>query len=223
MEREIDDVVLINAASGNTLSLSAPAVDEGAGESPRAFELEQSIQLLASIGPYLFVHTGVRGNWGGAHPMYEARFRVLDLRSGADTELLTDTERVQLSREEGQRAMDRLRQRYEDFLGEGHAPELTLFLLSYGHDGALSAEYQFTAPIAYVASDYRWSAYTCSELVHSPKIPASLGEYERAPHLLERHWAKTPRFDNHVRWTAAHLAPHTRALLKRLFHEEGTS
>ncbi|WP_437938840.1 protein kinase domain-containing protein [Sorangium sp. So ce341] len=223
VEREIDDVVLINVASGNTLSLSAPAVDEGAGESPHAFELEQSIQLLASVGPYLFVHTGVHGNWGGAHPMYEARFRVVDLRSGADTELLTDTERVQLSREEGQHAMALLRQRYEDFLGEGEAPELTLFLLSYGHDGALSAEYQFTAPIAYVASDYRWSAYTCSELVHSPKIPASLGEYERAPHLLERHWAKTPRFDNRVRWTAAHLSPHTRALLRRLFHEEGTS
>ncbi|WP_437611014.1 protein kinase [Sorangium sp. So ce834] len=223
VEREIDDVVLINAASGNTLSLSAPTVDECAEEGSEAFEFEQSIQLLASVGPYLFVRTGVHVNWGGAHPMYEATFRVIDLRSGADTELLTDTERVQLSREEGQHAMALLRQRYEDFLGEGEAPELTLFLLSYGHDGALSAEYQFTAPTAYVASDHRWSAYTCSELVHSPKIPASLGEYERAPQLLERHWAKTPRFDNRVRWTAAHGSPRTRALLRRLFHEEGTS
>jgi hypothetical protein len=198
-------------------------VDRGAGERPEAFELEQSIYLLAAVGPYLFVRTDVNPYWGGAHPFHEAAFRVLDLRSGEDAELLTAEERTQLTSEEGQWATSRLRQRVGEFLAEGRNPEVTLFVPTYGSGRVVSAEYQFTAPMAYLGSDHQWSAYSCSELVHSQKLPASLHDYKETPHILQRYWAKTPRLDNKVRWTAAYSSPRVRSLLRRLFHDEGTS
>ncbi|WP_437785789.1 protein kinase domain-containing protein [Sorangium sp. So ce1097] len=222
VQAEIDDVLLVNAASGNTISLSSSTVDDSVGERPEAFWLEQSIEIVASAGPYLFVRTDLNADWGGAHPSHETTFRVLDLRSGKDAELLTDEERVRLTGEEGQRAMLRLRERMDYFLDGDEKPELTLFLLSYQHGGPLSVEYQFTAPTAYVASDGRWSAYTCSELVRSEKLPSSLQAYKKAPRLLERYWAKAPRLTDCVRWTEADCSPCLRGLLRRSFHE-GTS
>jgi hypothetical protein len=57
----------------------------------------------------------------------------------------------------------------------GHPKESWNDLIVVNHDSyMLGANYQFTAPTYYAASDGQWSSYTRSETVWSKELPAAL-------------------------------------------------
>jgi hypothetical protein len=140
-------------------------------------QLEHDVELLGSVGPYLFVQESEHAYACGAHGFWSNSFFVWDAASGKKV-TFAEVSELSLLRDDAKALFDE----DEDLdLEEGETPELTKLVPSWKPDGALAFGHQFTKSTAYAFSDGRWSSYTRSVVVPSRTLPKEIAPYAQAP------------------------------------------
>ncbi len=167
-------------AAGRT-ELVAPEGDEGAQD------LEETVDLVASVGPYLFIRESTYAYTCGAHGNVGVSFRVYDAERGADVWTSGDEGRfVDLAAMARESTRARSELLVDDdvavFATDGALPvDFTAIVPSYDTDGALEIGLQFTAATCYACSDGAWSSYTKSTTEPLVDLPAALRPWAAAP------------------------------------------
>jgi hypothetical protein len=174
-------ITLEREDGGGRTELVAPESAEGAQD------LEQTVDLVASVGPYLFIRESTYAYTCGAHGNVGVSFRVHDAERGVDVWTSTDGRRfvdlVAVARETT-RARNELvvDEDVAAFVADGELPvDFTAILPSYDTDGALEIGLQFTAAACYACSDGAWSSYTKSTTEPLDALPAALRPWATPP------------------------------------------
>lgn len=153
-------------AASHPMSVSRP--DYAQGLEVNMFT--ESVELTASLGPYLFVHQNVFSYTCGAHGgEYHDAF-VFDAESGRRVALYAAAEEKQLEREFAGQALHALDA--EQIL-PGTPLTLTASHPVYD-DAGLRMDHQWTANTCYACSDGQWDSYTMSTHVTSVDMPKAL-------------------------------------------------
>ena len=141
-------------------------------------QIEHAVDLLGSVGPYLFVQESEHGYGCGAHGFWSDSFFVWDAASGKKVSF-ADVPELTLLRDE---AIAKLSANKEDtFDDDDGGPKLTKLVPSWPADGRVSLGHQFTVSTAFAFSDGNWNSYTRSTLVASRTLPKELAAYAQAP------------------------------------------
>lgn len=126
-----------------------------------ANEIGHGADVLASVGPYLFIRESTYVYACGAHGGSGAEFHVWDLERGATLALLEEVPDVPA-----------LQQTAAEALAEGEGedeerdlPELTMITPAYQPGGRLRWDAQLTGWACYACSDGLWSSYSRSAVV----------------------------------------------------------
>ena len=156
-----------------------------------AADWEESVELLGSVGPYLFVRRSVYSYHCGAHGGIEHEFFAIDVRTSNPVELVAETDREALSP-----MLDRARATLAtetdgDSLMFGDELTHTMYWPAFEERG-LHMMHQWTGEACYACSDGDWSSYTVSTQIEDAQIPAEL-----APHAAG--------IDDALRWLRAEL------------------
>jgi hypothetical protein len=174
-------IALEREDGGDRSELVAPQSAEGAQD------LEQTVDLVASVGPYLFIRESTYAYTCGAHGNVGVSFRVYDAEHGLDVWSSADGQRfvdlVAVARETTRARSELL---VDDdvaaFASDGKLPlDLTAIVPTYHTDGALEMGLQFTADTCYACSDGVWSSYTKSTTEPLDDLPATLRPWATAP------------------------------------------
>ena len=141
-----------------------------------AADWQESVSLIGSLGPYLFVSRSVYSYHCGAHGGHERELFVFDARTGNPVDVLADPEREELSS-----MVDRARAALAaetdgDSLMFGDELEHTMLWPTFDAD-AVRMRHQWTAESCYACGDDEWASYTVSTQLDEAQIPAEL-----APH-----------------------------------------
>jgi hypothetical protein len=154
-----------------------------------AQDIRQSVELVATVGPYLFVRDATYVYACGAHGNVGVGFRVWDVERGAVVWDASDEvsspfvhgpiENDARAQAVGSLAAD------EDVVAfaENGAIQasLTEILPSYSAGAELRVVLQFTAPTCYACSDGDWSSYSRSSRQTTRSIPQMLRAWTTAP------------------------------------------
>ncbi|MDI1432714.1 hypothetical protein [Polyangium sorediatum] len=157
-------------------------------------ELSHRVELLGSVGPYLFVHEDVYVNACGAHGNTSATFKLWDAEAGKEIDLLRNLpNREALARraepllDEGDMDPEEARQ-HEDL------PDLVQILPVYGERGGLRVDAQFARADCYACSDGLWSGYTRSVIVPSEWTPERFAPWSTPPVAVVKFLQSRPGF-----------------------------
>lgn len=147
-----------------------------------AQELEQHVELVATVGPYLFVRESTYAYTCGAHGNVGFSFTVWDAERHANVGVGLADGAV----ESEERALASKALAADDdvsaFAENGELEvELTEIVPTYGQEAQLSLAMQFTAPSCYACSDGAWSSYSKSTKRLAPIIPDALRAWAVAP------------------------------------------
>jgi hypothetical protein len=147
-----------------------------------AQELNQHVELVATVGPYLFVRESTYAYTCGAHGNVAVAFTVWDAERQANIGVGLADGAV----ESEERALASKALAADDdvsaFAENSELEvELTEIVPNYGHDAQLSLAMQFTAPSCYACSDGAWSSYSKSTKRVAPLIPDALRAWAVAP------------------------------------------
>ncbi len=135
-----------------------------------------SIDLMASLGPYLFLYeVGYAYGCGAAHGNTGASFTLLDANTMQPVELLTKDELARVNSELMDQAFQQTQAATEHF--DDSKPQWTLALPRVNKDGAPELLHQFTASSCYACSDGLWSSYSQSVRLPTTWMPARLQPY----------------------------------------------
>lgn len=166
-----------------------------------AADVEQTVDLLATVGPYLFVRDATYVYSCGAHGGVGVSFSVWDAERGAavwssgDTEPRTFVE-PDVSEQAHRRALADLGED-EDVTSFGDDGEIdvapTELLPAFdGPRATLRVAMQFTAPSCYACSDGAWSSYSKSTAEPLSALPAALRPWTVAPAAVRAFLAAHP-------------------------------
>jgi hypothetical protein len=155
---------------------SAAASDEGAQE------IDQRVELVATVGPYFFVRDSTYAYTCGAHGNVGVAFTLWDAERQADVGVgIVDGPMVT----EAQAHASSVLAADDDvsaFAEEGELEvDLTAIVPSYDREGHLAVGMQFTAPSCYACSDGAWSSYSKSTTLAAPAVPDALRTWTMAP------------------------------------------
>jgi hypothetical protein len=158
-------------------TLLEPAKDSGAQE------LEQSVELMATVGHYLFVRTAVYVYACGAHGgvsddflVWDATRRAVVWSSSDDVTAPSQQDwTAEAPRDEAVAALA-ADEEVKMFADEnGHVDSsLTEIVPFFGPDARLDVRYQLTAFACYACSDGSWSSYSRSTRFDARRTPAPL-------------------------------------------------
>lgn len=128
-----------------------------------ANEIGHDVEVLASVGPHLFIRESTYVYACGAHGSSGAEFHVWDIERGAKLALLEDVPDLTSLQRAAAAALD-------EGAGEGDAegrdlPELVMLTPAYRPGGRLRWDAQLTRWDCYACSDGLWSSYTRSAVV----------------------------------------------------------
>lgn len=176
--------VLTDLVSGEEI-LPIEAPDTEPEDGPVDVELQYHVDLLTSVGPFLFFRYGQHGlGCGAAHDTWAEEFLVFDLAAGEPTDLLTDAEREAVNEGERAEAYEQIR---ADNLVAVEGPDdldLTVIEPVMVPGMGLAFRYQFTASSSFADSDGNWGAYSRSVVVPASEVPAALQPYMLLPPAL---------------------------------------
>jgi hypothetical protein len=175
---------------GLRVTLEPLGVDGGASQTlveptkeSGAQEFEQSVELMATLGPYLFVRTAVSAYACGAHGGVADHFVVWDAARRAVVWSSSDAATAPSQQEwtaEAPRdqavaalAADEDVKMFADDSGHFDA-SLTEIIPSFGPGARLDVRYQLTAFACYACSDGAWTSYSRSTRVDALRPPAPL-------------------------------------------------
>jgi hypothetical protein len=167
----------VGAGEGASQTVITPVKDS------HASELEQSVELMSTVGPYLFVRTQVYAYACGAHGGVGDQFVVWDadqrrvvwsssdsVKAPSQQDWTADAPRAKAV------AALAAQEDVKMFADEsGHiTPSLTEIVPSFGPGARLDVRYQLTAFACYACSDGAWSSYSRSTRVDAPRTPDPL-------------------------------------------------
>ena len=159
-------------------------VVESDGEGGELDDLQHHVELLGTIGPYLFIHEVSYMNGCGPHGNTMASAMIWDADSGKTIDLwselpakdkLAETARRKLIEEEPEPGQEE----------ESNKPEPAQFVPAYGERGALRLDAQFTQSACYACSDGQWSSYTRSAIVPTDWIPERMRAWVTPPVVVK--------------------------------------
>jgi hypothetical protein len=160
-------------------------VDSSDSEGEEIEDLQHHVELLGSIGPYLFIHESSYMYACGAHGGEMASAMVWDAESGKTVDLwpelpgkdkLADIAKRKIAEAEGEDVEQ----------GEDSAkPEPAQFWPVYGDRGALRLDAQFAQWACYVCSDHQWSSYTRSATVPTDWMPERMRTWVTPPVVVK--------------------------------------
>ena len=185
-------VALEREGSPDRTELVAPESEEGAQD------LEENADLVASVGPYLFIRESTYAYTCGAHGNVGVSFRIYDAEHGADVWTSGGTQRFvdagAVTRQRGRAQADlAVDEDVATFVTDGKLDlDLTAVLPSYGTDASLELGLQFTAATCYACSDGAWSSYTKSTVEPLDDAPAPLRPWLTAPASVSRFASEHP-------------------------------
>lgn len=149
-------------------------------------DLQHNVNLLGSIGPYLFIHESSYMYACGAHGMTTAGAFVWDIEAGKAIDLLGE---VPAKEKLGEQAKHLLEEGEQDPTGQpqedSEKPEATQIAPMYGDKGALHLEVQFTRSACYMCGDGQWSSYTRSASVPAGWMPTRMRPWELPPVVVK--------------------------------------
>jgi hypothetical protein len=159
-------------------------------EADGAEEVEQGAELVASVGPYLFVRVptyayacGLHGNTGYDFLVWDVESRAAAWASSAPKPagFAADWPDV-VPRAEALRALGADPDVAPFGAGDGGMEaDVTEVIPAFDHDAQLTVEFQLTAPACYACSDGAWSSYTKSTRQPAIAVPAALRAWSAPP------------------------------------------
>lgn len=139
-------------------------------------ELEQTAEIQASLGPYVFVTSHLASYSCGAHGSFDQWSLVWDLRSGKRTSIASAAD-VPREHEHARKALESSDRGWDDPLP---LDDVTLVeTLPTFAEGRFSLDLHFVASACYACSDGGWSAYTHSTIESAETLPTSIAPFAK--------------------------------------------
>jgi len=141
-------------------------------------KFDHRVELVGSVGPFLFVKESTYVDGCGAHGITEASSTVWDAAQRAAIDWAAEIGSVEAPREA---AMTAFLDADDDPFPPGDDLELTELVPRFGLDARLRLGLQMTAATCYACSRGGWGSYTKSVVVDAPRVPARFAPYVAAP------------------------------------------
>jgi len=163
--------------------LADPEAMEGASE------IDHTADVVASVGPYLFVRQSTYSYACGAHGATSAEAAVYDVERGEEVQLgPTATEEIELKKRASRAFVT------DDDVDEP-TPNDEVGITEARVDwtgGRLGFAYQLTTSTCYACGDGAWSSYTKSVSLDAPSLPAALSGHREVPAPVKKWLAAHP-------------------------------
>jgi hypothetical protein len=153
-------------------------------------EIDHSVRVLASVGPYVFVEESTYAYTCGAHGNTGVSFAVWNLDEGATVDLVADLPNRDDIAASGKKVIDDDPDT-TDFTADGETASITEVLPHVGAEPRLQATALVTVPSCYACTQGGWGSYTMSTLVDSP-LPTRLEPLGNIPRAVSAFAARHP-------------------------------
>lgn len=184
----VEHIDLVDIASGEVVArVSKPPSDDAE---------TRTVELLGSVGPYLFVFDHDRRHpCGTAHGWGNASFYTFDADTMSHVNILREFDVATKVNEMSARlrAQAEAEEPEWDHDEDDFTVELTMVIPVFTADAHLSFTCQLTRQSSYGNSDNLWGSYTESERSECPRSPRRFTEFEAAPTAVAGYWARHPR------------------------------
>jgi hypothetical protein len=177
------------AVLANTVSGDEQGIVEAPPDADGAEEFQQSVELVGSVGPLLFVRQSTYVYTCGAHGTTRVAAIIWDASTGSRTALPVDVGSLGRPRAEALRA---LAEDGDEFPATDETMDLTEIVPSLARDGSLKLGLQFTAPTCYACTHGGAGSYTKSTIVDADRLSDALGGYAKAPAAVRGFLATYP-------------------------------
>lgn len=164
--------------------------DDGDG----AAELSHRVELLGSVGPYLFVHETVYVFACGAHGNTSASFKLWDAEAGKEIDLMHHMPNEEALARRAEPLLDEGDMDPEEARQHEDLPDLVQIFPVYGERGGLRVDAQFARADCYACSDGLWSGYTRSVVVPSEWMPERFAAWSTPPVAVVKFLQSRPGF-----------------------------
>ncbi len=175
---------LEEATTGATQVLVDPPVGADGAE-----DFRHRVELVASVGPWLFVRESTYVYACGAHGTTGVEAMIWDASSASMVPRPDDVGSLDGPRA---KAMQRLTEDDDGFPPADDTTNLTELVPAFGRDGALRFGLQFTAPTCYACGRGDGGSYTKSEIVDAERVPGMLAAYAETPRAVRSFVAANP-------------------------------
>ncbi|MDI1447075.1 hypothetical protein [Polyangium sp. 6x1] len=159
-----------------------------------AGELSHRVELLGSVGPYLFVREDVFIFACGAHGNTAASFKLWDAEAGKEIDLMHHLPNKDALARSAESLLDEGDRDPEEARQQEDVPELVQILPVHGERGGLRIDAQFARADCYVCSDGLWSGYTRSAIVPSEWMPERFAPWSTPPVAVVKFLQSHPGF-----------------------------
>ncbi len=169
-------VTLENGASGaEQVLVEPPAGSDGAED------FRHGVELVASVGPWLFVRESTYVYTCGAHGTTGVETMIWDASNGTMAPFPSDVGSIEKPRAA---AMQRLADDGDGFPPTEETTELTEVVPSFSPDGSLRVGLRFTSPTCYACGRGNGGSYTKSEIADAERVPDMLSAYADTPRAV---------------------------------------
>ena len=176
--------VLAHTVSGDEQWVVAAPPDADGAE-----EFQRSVELVGSVGPWLFVRQSTYVYTCGAHGTTGVSAIIWDVSTGSPAAPPVDVGSLGRPRAEALRA---LAEDGDGFPATDETMDLTEIVPSLARDGSLKLGLRFTAPTCYACTRGGAGSYTKSVVVDADRLPDALGAYANAPAAVRGFLATYP-------------------------------
>jgi hypothetical protein len=168
---------LVEVGGSRRRALGNAPIVEGAAEAHATQE------IVASVGPWLFVRASHWSYECGAHGNLHVGLSVYDARTGRSAvDVLAPGERNGALALRGTALEELLAAGEGDFVDTPAVDDVELVASTPAWtSGRLAMDHHFTTFACYACSDGMWSSYTRAASVHDENVPASLAPYASLP------------------------------------------
>ena len=192
-ERSLERLVLRSDDEATSIELAGFASGP-----PEDLPHKETHELMASLGPYLFMRTSSESACG-AHPMYGASFRAVEVREGrlvdlpaADLFAGEDELRTAATREFNRIARSGSTGSLFDDEVQNSDLEPTLAIPSFTADG-LRWSIQLTTGASWGGSYGGWGGYSRSVILQAPSVPDRFRAFSELGERVARYLSANPR------------------------------
>jgi hypothetical protein len=185
-------VTLEDAKSGRVQVLVEPPSGADGAE-----DFRHRVELVASVGPWLFVRETTYAYTCGAHGNTGVDTMIWNASSGSMVPRPDD-----VSAGSRARAMRLLTEDGDGFPATDETTSLTELVPSFARDGALRLGLQFTATTCYACGRGNGGSYTKSEIVDAERVPAAFASYADTPRAVRAFASAHPALEIKG-WSAA--------------------
>jgi hypothetical protein len=176
-----------------TLANTTTGAEQVLVEPPRggdgAEDYRHRVELVASVGPWLFVRESTYVYACGAHGTTGVETMIWDVSTGSMAPRPDDVGSLEKPRAA---AMQRLTEDGDGFPASDDTTSLTELVPSFAKDGSLRLGLQFTSTTCYACGRGNGGSYTKSEIVDAERVPDVFAAYADTPRAVRAFVAANP-------------------------------